>query len=58
MSNREIMKLSPSEPYNEGNNGFTEPETKAIMKWVLEKPFVEPLLSERRSSALFLNDSG
>ena len=53
MSNREIMKLSPSDPYNEGNNGYTEPETKAIMKWVLEKPFVLSLILHGGAAGAF-----
>ena len=43
MSKEEISKLPPSQT-NLTNNQNLQPETKAIMKWVLENPFVLSLI--------------
>ena len=54
MSNREIMKLSPSNPsYHYPTNRFIQPETKAIMKWVLENPFVLSLILHGGAAGAF-----
>ena len=52
MTNKEIMKLSPSDT-SEQNNEFIQPETKAIMKWVLENPFVLSLILHGGAAGAF-----
>jgi len=52
MTNKEIIKLSPSDT-SEQNNAFIQPETKAIMKWVLENPFVLSLILHGGAAGAF-----
>ena len=52
MSYREIMQLSPSDTTLR-NNRYTQPETRAIMKWVLENPFVLSLILHGGAAGAF-----
>ena len=61
MTKKEILKLGPSDGSrnNVRNNEHIQPETKAIMKWVLENPFVLSLiLHGGAAGAFFPYDDG
>ena len=52
MPKDDVLRLSPSDPNHE-NNANIQPETKAIMKWVLENPFVLSLILHGGAAGAF-----
>ena len=52
MSNKQILELKPSQT-NLRNNHMIQPETKAMMQWILENPFVISLILHGGAGAVF-----
>ena len=53
LTRQQILNKLPSNPYKAANNDKIQPETKAIMKWVVENPFVLSLILHGGAAGVF-----
>ena len=53
LTRQQILNKRPSNPHKPENNDKTQPETRAIMKWVVENPFVLSLILHGGAAGVF-----